>query len=104
MLKIRKGDTVAVISGKDRGKQGKVMHVYPEMNRVLVEGINFAKKHKRRAQQDQQHSGIVSIEKPIQLSNLKVVCKSCNTPTRVGFSILKDKTKVRVCKKCDEAF
>ena len=103
MLKIRKGDTVAVTTGKDKGKQGKVMHVLPEIGRALVEGINYVKKHKRRTQQEQQHTGIVQIEKPIALSNLKVVCKSCNAAVKVGFSILKDKTKVRICKKCNEA-
>ncbi len=103
MFKIRKGDTVSVTAGKDKGKQGKVIHVYPEIHKALVEGVNFVKKHKRRTQQDQQHAGIVSIEQPIQLSNLKVICKSCNAPTRVAFSILKDESKVRICKKCNEA-
>ena len=103
MFKIKKGDTVAVITGKDAGKQGKVIHVLPETGKALVEGINYVKKHKRRTQQEQQHTGIVQIEKPIQLSNLKLVCKSCNAATKVGFSILKDKTKVRICKKCNEA-
>lgn len=103
MLKIRRGDTVAVIAGKDRGKQGKVSHVLPERSRALVEGINYAKKHKRRTQQEQQHSGIVSVEQPIAISNLKVICKSCNAPARIAFTLLKDKTKVRTCKKCNEA-
>ena len=103
MLRIRKGDTVAVMVGKDKGKQGKVMHVLPVERKALVEGINYAKKHKRRTQQEQQHTGIVSIEKPIALSNLRVVCKNCNAATKVGFSILKDKTKDRICKKCNEA-
>ena len=104
MLKIRRGDTVAVMSGKDKGKQGKVMRVYPILDKVLVEGVNFVKKHKRRTQQEQQHSGIVEMEKPIALSNLKVVCKNCNLPVKVGFTILKDNTKARICKKCNEAF
>jgi large subunit ribosomal protein L24 len=103
MLKIKKDDTIAVLSGKDRGKQGKVMHVFPETRKALVQGINLAKKHKRRTQQDQQHSGIVQIEVPIALSNLAVVCTSCNVPTKIGFSVLKDKTKTRICKKCREA-
>lgn len=103
MLKIKKNDTVAVLAGKDKGKQGKVMHVYPETKKALVQGINLAKKHKRRTQQDQQHSGIVQVELPIALSNLAVVCTSCNVPTKIGFSVLKDKTKTRICKKCREA-
>lgn len=104
MFKIRKGDTVAVMVGKDKGKQGRVMHVYQEVHKALVEGVNYVKKHKKRTQQAQQHSGIVQIERPVPLSNLKVVCKNCNTPTKVAFTILEDKTKVRTCKKCNEAF
>lgn len=103
MLKIRKGDTVFVTVGKDKGKQGKVIHVYPELHKALVEGINYAKKAKRRTQQDQQHTGIVQIEMPIETANLKVMCKSCNAPAKVSFSILKDKSKARICKKCNEA-
>lgn len=103
MLKIRKDDTVAVITGKDKGKQGRVMHVYPEISKALVEGVNYVKKAKRRTSQEQQHTGFVQMEMPIALSNLAVVCKSCNTPVRVSFSVLKDKTKSRICKKCNEA-
>jgi large subunit ribosomal protein L24 len=103
MFKIRKGDTVLVRAGKDRGKQGKVMHVYPVSRKALVEGINYVKKHKRRTQQEQQHSGIVSIEKPLALANLMLVCPNCSAPAKVGFSVLKDQSKARVCKKCNEA-
>lgn len=103
MNKIKKGDTVAVMAGKDKGKQGRVMHIHAAQQKALVEGINYVKKHKRRTQQDQQHAGIVQIESPLSLSNLKVVCKNCNAPAKVGFIILKDKTKARVCKKCNEA-
>lgn len=102
MYKIKKGDTVAVLAGKDKGKQGKVMHVYPNLAKAVVEGINQVTKHRRRTQQEQQHAGIVKIEAPIAISNLQVVCKSCNSPVKVGFSILKDKTKTRICKKCNE--
>ncbi|MFH0877845.1 MAG: 50S ribosomal protein L24 [Candidatus Omnitrophota bacterium] len=102
MNKIVKGDTVAVIAGKDKGKQGKVMRLVTESGRAIVEGVNYVKKHRRRSQQDQQHAGIVQMEAPIALSNLKVVCKNCNAPVRVAFSVLKDKTKARVCKKCNE--
>ena len=102
MDKIRKDDTVTVMAGKDKGKQGKVMRVFPLTRKALVQGVNYVKKHKRRTQQEQQHTGIVQIEAPISLSNLAVICKSCNAPTRVGFSVEKDKTKTRVCKKCNE--
>lgn len=103
MLKVRKGDTVAVLKGKDKGKQGRVMYVLAQDHKALVEGINYVKKAKRRTSQEQQHTGIVQMEKPIAISNLAVVCKNCNAATRVGFSVLKDKTKTRICKKCNEA-
>lgn len=101
MFKIRKGDTVEIIKGKDRGKRAKVLVVFPWDNRAIVEGTNLVKKHRRRTQQDQQ-VGIASIEMPIQLSNLMFFCKSCNHRTRVGFMILKDRTKARFCKHCKE--
>lgn len=102
MIKIRRGDTIQVIGGKDNGKKGKVLEILPQGKRAIVEGINLVKKHKRKTQNDQQ-GGIVSVETPINVSNLKLVCKSCNHPTRVGFTILKDSTqKVRFCKSCKE--
>ena len=102
MQKIRKNDIIQVVAGKDKGKKGKVVQVLNGAGRALVEGINLAKKHKRQTRQDQQ-GGIVSIEMPIAISNIKLVCKHCDRPTRVGFSILKDGTKSRVCKSCKEA-
>jgi len=102
MFKIRKGDTVQIIKGKDSGKKGKVLKIYPREKRALVEALNLVKKHKRQARQDQQ-GGIVSIEAPLSISNLMFVCKTCNAPVRLGFSVLKDKTKSRFCKSCKEA-
>lgn len=102
MLKIKKGDMIRVIKGKDRGKTGKVLAVYLSLGRALVEGINLAKKHKKQTRQDEK-GGIVSIEMPISISNITLVCKSCNRNTRVGFLILKDGTKTRFCKACKEA-
>ncbi|MDI6606339.1 MAG: 50S ribosomal protein L24 [Candidatus Omnitrophota bacterium] len=101
MFKIRKGDIVQIITGKDRGKKGKVLAMLPEGERVLVEGLNLVKKHKRQTRQDQQ-GGIVSIEAPIQISNLMVFCRHCNRPVRVGFTVLKDGSKSRFCKSCKE--
>lgn len=101
MFKIKRGDTVQVIKGKDRGKKGKVLKLIPEENRAIVEGINLIKKHKRRTREDEQ-AGIVTLEAPIHLSNLMFFCKHCNRTTRVGFTILKDGTKSRFCKKCKE--
>ena len=102
MQKIRKGDIIQAVTGKDKGKKGKVIQVFPARKRALVEGINLAKKHKRQTRQDQQ-GGIVSIEMPISLGNIMLVCKHCDRATRVGFSVLKDGTKSRICKSCKEA-
>jgi len=102
MYKIRKGDTIQITKGKDAGKKGKVLALLSEGKRALVEGLNMVKKHKRQTRQDQQ-GGIVSIETPISIANLQFVCKHCNRSTRVGFSVLKDGTKTRICKSCKEA-
>jgi large subunit ribosomal protein L24 len=102
MLKIRKNDTVQIIKGKDRGKKGRVLIVMDEEKRALVEGLNLVKKHKRQTRQDQQ-GGIVSIEAPIAVSNLMLFCKNCDRPARVGFSLLQDRTKTRICKRCKGA-
>jgi large subunit ribosomal protein L24 len=102
MFKIKKGDTVQVITGADRGKKGKVLEIFGASGRALVEGIKLVKKHKRQTRQDQK-GGIISTEAPIDLSNLMAICKNCNRPVRVGSDILKDGTKARVCKKCKES-
>lgn len=102
MLKIKKGDTVQVIKGDDKGKKGKVLKVFPGAKRIIVESINLVKKHKRKTQQDQQ-GGIVSIEMPMAIANIMLFCKRCNKPTRIGFVRLKDETKYRICKNCKEA-
>lgn len=102
MQKIKKGDIVYVIKGRDKGKKGRVLTIFTDTKRALVEGVNFVKKHKRQTRQDQQ-GGIVSIESAISLSNLMFFCKSCNLAVRLGINILKDKTKSRFCKKCKEA-
>ncbi len=101
MFRIKKDDIVKVIAGKDKGKKGKVISVFPRSNRALVEGINFVKKHMRKTQQDQQ-GGIIQKEMPIHLSNLMLICKRCNKAVRIGFSFLKDGSKIRSCKSCGE--
>jgi len=101
MFKIRKGDTVQVIKGRDNGKKGRVLEVLPESGYALVEGINLVKKHKRQTRQDEK-GGIVSIEAPISISKLMLICKNCNQAVRVGFRILQDKTKSRFCKSCND--
>ncbi|MDD5097648.1 MAG: 50S ribosomal protein L24 [Candidatus Omnitrophica bacterium] len=101
MQKIKKDDMVQIIAGKDKGKKGKVLNVNQSSKRVLVEGLNLAKKHKRQSRQDQK-GGIVSIEMPVSISNLMIVCKSCSKPSRVGIMTQKDGTKSRFCKACKE--
>lgn len=101
MQKIKKNDIVYVIKGKDKGKKGKVINVIKGTKRALVEGLNLAKKHKRQSRQDQK-GGIISIEMPISISNLMVICKSCSKPSRLGVAVLKDGTKSRFCKACKE--
>jgi len=101
MFKIRKGDIIQVVKGKDAGKKGKVLNIFVERGRALVEGINTVKKHKRKTQQDQK-GGIVSIEMPISIANIKFLCKHCNRPSRVGFKVSQDGVKSRYCKACKE--
>lgn len=97
-MRIKKGDTVQVISGKDKGAKGPVMRSIPESRRVIVEKVAIAKKAQRPTR-DNPQGGIMSIEKPIHVSTVMLVCPKCNQPTRVGMRV-SDKKKVRVCKKC----
>jgi len=100
-MKIRKNDTVLVIAGKDKGKKGKVRFAYPEEERLLVDGVNFIKKHIRARKQIRQ-AGIIEQEAPIPVSNVMLLCSKCNRPTRIGFRFLEDGRKVRVCRSCHE--
>ena len=100
-MKIRKNDTVLVIAGKDKGKKGKVRFAYPKDERLLVDGINFIKRHTRATKAVRQ-AGIIEREAPIHVSNLMLLCSRCNRPTRVGFKILGDGRRVRVCRSCGE--
>ncbi len=101
-MKIRKGDTVEVISGDDRGTRGSVHRVFPAEGRVLVSGVNLVKKHQRRTGDVRTQVGIIEREAPISVSNVALVCPRCNEVTRVGYQIQEDGTKVRVCHKCNE--
>ncbi len=100
-MKIRKNDTVMFISGKDKGKKGKVRFAYPRDERVIVESINFMKKHARATGQVRQ-AGIIQREAPIHISSVMFVCDKCNKPTRVGSRFLEDGKKVRFCRSCKE--
>jgi large subunit ribosomal protein L24 len=98
---IKKNDTVKVIAGKDKGKNGKVLRVIPKKDRVIVEKINMIKRHMKPNQQTRQ-GGILEKESPIHISNLMLICSKCTDPTRVGYKTLDDDRKVRYCKKCQE--
>ena len=97
-LNVKKGDTVVVITGKDKGKKGKVQHVVPKENKILVEGVNYVKKHQKPKSQTQP-GGIITQEGMINASNAMVVCPKCSKATRVAHKIEKGE-KTRVCKKC----
>jgi len=99
-MKIRKNDKVKILVGKDRGKQGKVLMVLKDSNKLVVEGINIVKKHIKPGKVSKE-GGIIKIEKPISVSNAMVICEKCGKAVRLGFSIIGDK-KYRVCKKCGE--
>lgn len=98
-LKIRKGDKVQVLSGKDKGKTGTVSRALPEKDKVIVDGVNVAKKHQKPTQAIQQ-GGIIDKDMPIHVSNVAIVCDSCSKPTRVGYRFEPDGTKIRICRKC----
>ena len=98
-MSIKKGDTVIVLSGKDKGKQGEVLAVMPSESKVIVKGVNVATKHKKPRTQTEQ-GGIVKMEAPIYACKVQRVCPKCNKPTRPAHKMLADGKKVRVCKKC----
>ena len=101
MERITKGDRVIVISGEDRGKEGVVLKVEPSGNHVIVEGVNFVKRHTKATQTNPQ-GGIVEKEAPINMSNLMVICSKCNAGVKTKIISLSDGDKVRACKKCGE--
>jgi len=100
-MKIRREDNVLVIAGKDRGKKGKVRKALPGENRVIIEGINMIKKHSR-ARGVARQAGIIEREAPIHISNVMIICDKCNKPARIGYRILEDGSKVRICRNCKE--
>ena len=97
-MRIKRGDTVTVISGKDKGATSVVMRIIPTSRKVVVEKVAVAKKAQRPTR-DNPQGGIISIEKPIHVSTVMLVCPQCDKPTRVGYDV-RDSSKVRVCKKC----
>lgn len=101
-MKIIKGDNVIVISGKDKGKKGKVIASYPRDNSIIVENVNLKKKHQKPKSAGKKGEKI-EVSRPISVSSVMLICKNCNKPTRVGYKILDGGKKNRVCKKCGQA-
>lgn len=100
-MKIKKGDNVLVIKGKDRRKTGKVLRVFPSLNKVVIEGINIMIKHTRPKTQDKKGEKI-RVPAPMSISNIKLICPNCSSATKVAYELAGDK-KVRICKKCQKA-
>jgi large subunit ribosomal protein L24 len=98
---IRKNDNVVVMTGKDRGKRGRVVRVVADKNRLLVEGVNIIKRHTKANPQKNIKGGLVEREAPLHASNVQLLCPECGKPTRIGRKILGDGRKVRVCRKCE---
>lgn len=99
-MKIRKGDRVRIMTGKDRGREGEVTFAFPATGKVIVNGTNVAKRHQKPTQSTKQ-GGIIDKEMPMRVDNVAIICPSCGKPTRIGFRFEADGTKVRVCRKCE---
>jgi len=99
-MKIKKGDTVLITSGKDKGRKGKVLEAFPEESRILIEGINLRKKH-QRPKKSGEKGQIVEMPGPIHISNVKLICSKCGKATRIKYKITEGK-KYRICKKCGQ--
>ena len=102
-MNVKTGDTVVVISGKDKGKQGKIQKSFPAVEKIIVEGVAMVKKHQKPRGQGMP-GGIIHKEAPIDASNVMLLCSKCNKPTRIAYKVLEDGTKVRYCKKCNATF
>ena len=102
-MHVKRGDLVQVISGKDKGKEGKVITAIPEKGKVVVEGVAMVTKHQKPRQQGQE-GGIINVEAAIDASNVLRVCSKCGKAARTGVKVLEDGSKVRYCKKCQEVF
>ena len=104
-MKIKKGDTVLIISGKDKGRTAKVLKALPKERSILVEGINLKKKHVRPKRQGEKGQ-IIQVPSPLDISDVKLICSKCKKATRAGYKIILNiknkKSKIRICKKCDQ--
>lgn len=97
-IKLKKGDRVRVLTGKDRGKEGVIMKVIPTQNKVIVEGVNIAKKH-QKAKSATSQGGIIDKDMPLPVANVAVLSPTDGRPTRVGYKVLEDGSKIRVCRR-----
>ena len=97
-MKIKKGDTVCVLSGNDKGKKGEVLEVIPKTEKVVVKGVNIRKRHIKPKKQGEE-GGIISVECGVHMSKVNVLCSKCNKPARIGYKVENDK-KTRICKRC----
>ena len=104
-MKIKKNDKALIISGKDRGKTGKILRAFPKEGKILVEGVNIVKKH-QKPRREGEKGQIIQLPKPIDVSNVKLICPNCAKPARVGYKIIskdkKQRVKTRICKKCGQ--
>ena len=98
-MKLKKGDQIIVIQGKDKGRKGKIEKVFPQKGKVLIPGINLYKKHARK-QSEKKQGGIIEIVKPLSISNVALFCSKCRRPTRIGYQIDKSGNKSRICRRC----
>lgn len=99
-MKIKKGDTVLVVSGKDKGKKGKILKAFPTERKVLIESVNLKKRH-QKPKKTGDKGQIIQKPAPIDISNVKIICSKCNKPARVGYKVINNK-KYRICKKCNK--
>ncbi len=100
-MKIKKGDQVKMLSGKDKNKEGKVLNVLPSTNKIVVEGLNLLKKHQRAKKQGEKGQ-VVEVPRAVAAAKTMLICSACNKPTRVGFRSNEAGRKVRICKKCNQ--
>ena len=101
-MKIKKNDNIMVITGKDKGKTGVVEHSFPVEGRIIVKGINLAKKHVKKSKKNPS-GGIMDINLKLNVSNAMIVCPSCGKPTKIGYKSIDNNKKIRICKKCNQS-
>ncbi|MCK4357639.1 MAG: 50S ribosomal protein L24 [Candidatus Cloacimonetes bacterium] len=100
-MRIKKDDKVRIISGEYKGVEGLILKAFPKNNKVIVEKVNFIKKHQKPTQQSQS-GGIIEMEAPIHISNVQLICPKCGKPTKARMKILEDKSRIRYCSKCGD--